>query len=343
MKKEVSVSLPQNLRKTEVDLFSSNLYYTLQSLTVKKLSNVFITYTGYCLNHEGLIKECHHDYPHQFSRFLKEASEAYYDSKDHPEKLIELNNNKTYLMIHHPWFMYYHWVCESLLRVWMVKEEVKNMVLLLPAHYQYNNFVLSSLKPFKFKGIYFIPEGKNLMVRHVIMPQIKPIMEGYDALQMKEIRNFYQGFVRKQKAIQNNLGERLYVSRSKSARRKIMNEEEVINVLLKYNFTIIYNEDYSFLEQVAIYSNARYLISIHGSGLTNMIFMKENSVVFELYKQITNPNDWHSLIFWYMADAMGHEYYQQVCEPVNNNDDIFNANIVVNIDLMCNNLRMMFA
>jgi capsular polysaccharide biosynthesis protein len=341
MKKKISVSLPANIRDEEMCLFLPFSTYELNSLKLKKIKNAFVTYNGYCLDKNGLIKESHHHYPHQYGRFLKEASEFYHEAADNPHNLIELDNDHTYLLIHHPWFMYYHWICESLFRLWMVKDEIKNMILILPDYYQKTEFVMATLEPFLFNGFFFIPASKSVMVKNLSMPQIKPLMESYDATTMKEIRGFYQDYVRSKKDSYRFSGDRIYISRKKADRRKIINEHEVIDVLNKYNFTILNNEDYSFFEQVAIYSNAKCLVSIHGSGLTNMLFMADNSTVFELHKRKTNRGDWHSLIFWYMADALGHKYYHQICEPTDINHDIIHADLVVDIDLFERNLSKM--
>jgi capsular polysaccharide biosynthesis protein len=341
MSRQISVSLPVNLDKKDNLLFLPYVSYELIPLKIKKIKNAFVTYSGFCLTKNGLLKECHHDYPGQYMTFLKEASQYYHDASDDPEKLIELDDEHTYLLIHHPWFMYYHWICEAIFRLWMVRDKVEKLVLLLPESYKNYDFVLKTIEPFKFKAIFFIPEGKSLMVRNLCVPQIKPLMEGYDSVIMHAIVNFYQKYtVQIKKKVRKGFGERIYISRGKAGKRQIENDKEVIKLLLKYHFTILYNEDFSFWEQIAIYSQARYLVSIHGSGLTNMIFMQPGSRILEFHKRKTNPNDWHSLIFWYLADAAGHYYYHQICEPDEPDVNLFTANLIVDIDLLNRNLAL---
>jgi capsular polysaccharide biosynthesis protein len=202
-------------------------------------------------------------------------------------------------------------------------------------------FAKDSLEPFTFKNIFYIPPAKGVLVRTLCMPQIKPVMASYNPVALNDLNNIYIDYVNSVKKITCNLGERIYVSRKKSRRRKIENENEVIEILNKYNFTVIYNEDYSFFEQVAIYSQVKYLISIHGAGLTNMLFMQSPAAIFELHKKQTNTSDQHSLIFWYMADALGLKYYHQICEPTDNDDDFFEADFIVDIELLKRNLKLM--
>ena len=53
---------------------------------------------------------------------------------------------------------------------------------------------------------------------------------------------------------------RLYVSRSDAKARRILNEEEVIKFVKSYNFEVINPGDFTFIEQISIFSNARLLI-----------------------------------------------------------------------------------
>src|SRR6185369_5172319 len=76
--------------------------------------------------------------------------------------------------------------------------------------------------------------------------------------------------------------KRLYITRSRAGRRRIVNEDEVSSVLRKFGFATICAEDFSFAEQVAICSRARYIVSNHGAGLTNVLFMKDGGSVLEL-------------------------------------------------------------
>jgi capsular polysaccharide biosynthesis protein len=343
MKTPITVHLPVNVGSDDLHLFEPYLKYKLSPQKVKTFKNVFVTYTGFCINNRGLIKESHHDHPHQMDDYLVEASYYYHNAIDLQENQIVLDDDKTYLLIHHPWYNYYHWICESVFRAWMVKDKKDDMILILPDYYGKTDFVMGSLEPFGFKNIFFIPANKSLLIRTLCLPQIKPKVDSYNYKMVNQIKQFYLQYVIKEKKITIDIGERIYISRKKAHRKKIFNEEELETILLKYKFSIVNNEDYCFLEQVAIYSKARYLVSIHGSGLTNMLFMVNGSSIMEFHKRKTNDADWYSPAFWYFADALGYKYYHQMCEPTNVNDDYFNANYIVDIELFNKNLELMFS
>lgn len=339
----VRVPLPVNIEKNALPLFEPYTEYVISPLQVKRLKNVFVTYTGLAINKSGLIRECHHDYPEQLHICSQEASFHYHQASDNPDKWIDLDNEHTYLLIHHPWYNYYHWICECILRLWLVKDKKDQLILLLPDHYEHSDFITGSLEPFEIKKKFYIPRDKSVFVKNLCMPQIKPICDSYHIGKLIEIRNFYLDYVRNVKKIDIHLGERIYLSRKKAARKKVVNETEVEKVLSRYNFTVVYNEDYTFLEQISIYANAQYLVSIHGSGLTNMLFMKEGSTILEFHKAKTNTLDRPSFVFWYQAAALDFRYFHQLCEPITEDDDYFFGDFDIDIALLEKNLAAIFA
>ncbi len=342
MSKKITVSLPLNVKPDELPLFEPFLSYELTPQKIKNFKNVFVTYSGFCLNDKGMIKESHHDHPHQLEDYRNETAYYYYNIEDHPEDLITLDDDHTYLLIHHPWFNYYHWILECIFRAWMVKDKKDDMILLLPDYYGKTDFIMAPLEPFGFKQILFIPAGKCLLVKNLCIPQIKQKVDSYDYKMLQDVRHFLLDYASKQKNTALDLGERIYISRKKAQRKKVDNEEEIEPILLKYGFTLVNNEDYTFWEQVVIYSKAKYLVSIHGSGLTNMLFMQDGTSILEFHKIKTNDKDWHSKAFWYLAEALDYKYYQQLCQPTDVNADYFNANFIVDTATLEKNLAMMF-
>ena len=106
-------------------------------------------------------------------------------------------------------------------------------------------------------------------------------------------------------------GERVYISRAHAPRRKVMNEDEVTEYLREQGFTIIYLEEHDFAEQISIMAGVRYLVSIHGAGLTNILFMQPGSRVLELQMQ----DDGTSHYYYTLSADLGIGYYYQFCAP----------------------------
>lgn len=341
-KKTVNVPLPLNLADDERWLYEPYLSYELAPVKIKMMKNVFVTFSGFCMNNKGLIKESHHDYDFQYSYYLNEAATYYYDVEDNPENLVVLDDDKIYLAIHHPWFNYYHWICESIFRLWLARKRLDKVVLILPEHYKDADFITGSLEPFNITNIFYLPNGKSAMVKNLCLPQIKPICDSYNAKHLLQVSGFYRNYVNSIKKIKVERIEKLYVSRKFAPRRKVINEPDVITVLTDHGFTIFHPEKFTFLEQVAIFSDVKYIIGEHGSGLTNLLFMKKGASILELHKDKTHELDRPGFLFWYMADALQIHYYHQLCET-HGEEDYFEGDYIVNINLLKKNLAMMLA
>lgn len=110
--------------------------------------------------------------------------------------------------------------------------------------------------------------------------------------------------------------ERIYISRSKANRRRIANEEALVNLLKKKGFVILNAEELSVDEQAKIFHNAKIVIGPHGSGFTNLVFSKPNTCVIEIdhgligeqrsfYKRMTKIMQGH--YYGYYADLVTEE------------------------------------
>lgn len=339
MERRVTVPYPLNINDIDRHRYLPHLSYTLKEQRIKYFNNVFLTFSGLCMNSKGLIKECHHNYPVQIDDYRSEAAKYYYDALDNPDNVIVLDDDNTYLAIHHPWFNYYHWICESIFRLWMVRKKLDKLILILPEYYRDADFIMGSIEPFNIKNIFFIPNGKSLLIKNLCLPQIKPECDSYNGMQVRQIRSYYSKYVSTIRPSVTKI-QRLYVSRKLAGRRAIINEDEIITIIKKYNFDIFYPEKHSFLEQVAIFSTVKYLVGTHGSGLTNMLFMGPGTSLLELHKDKTNELDHPSPLFWYMAEALGIKYYHQLCDTPGR-EDYFEGDYLIDADRFEKNLQNM--
>ena len=73
----------------------------------------------------------------------------------------------------------------------------------------------------------------------------------------------------------------IYISRNKASKRRVLNEDAVLNHVSKYGFQKVYPEEYSLSEQIALFRGARAVISPHGAGLANLVFCYPGTKVIE--------------------------------------------------------------
>ena len=83
--------------------------------------------------------------------------------------------------------------------------------------------------------------------------------------------------------------KRLYISRTKAAFRRIVNENEISPFLEEHGFEKVLAEDLSLAEQVKLFGTAAAIVSGHGAGLTNLIYCMAGSVVGEIYIEGVPP------------------------------------------------------
>jgi capsular polysaccharide biosynthesis protein len=77
--------------------------------------------------------------------------------------------------------------------------------------------------------------------------------------------------------------DRIYISRA--GRRRVLNEDELIRMLLKYDFKILEDKPRSVTEQFQVYNNASFIMGPHGASFSNIIWARPNTHLFELFPQ----------------------------------------------------------
>lgn len=99
--------------------------------------------------------------------------------------------------------------------------------------------------------------------------------------------NIYSVYDKISKSINNNFKtyDKIYISRRTwtrqksnnigtdyTTRRKMINEDNLVEELSKLGFVEIFAEDYSLEEKIALFSNAKYVIGAIGGGMCNLLF-----------------------------------------------------------------------
>ncbi|MDB5261407.1 MAG: glycosyltransferase family 61 protein [Adhaeribacter sp.] len=110
---------------------------------------------------------------------------------------------------------------------------------------------------------------------------------------------------------------RLYISRGKAAKRRLLQEADIIKVLDAFGFTTIYAEDFTYAEQVRLFYNARLVVGAHGAGLTNILFGRDLQVV-ELH-----PADMVRSHYFMICKALGFNYHYLIGSAGNSKQDFY--------------------
>lgn len=244
--------------------------------------------------------------------------------------IMFLDTDKHYVLVHN-WFNYYHWLTETLPRIWVARQKLRSdFVLLLPEALSNVSFVTQSLCLFPELPVEYIPSKINtLLVKNLILVEQKPYCEEYDPDVFSGLITHIKSKLNIKKLTPGT--QKLYISRKLAGRRTLSNEDAVVEVFKKFNYTILYAEELSFTNQVELFSEARVVASLHGAGLTNMMWMPPGGTVLELHREIKKTSDHHSFVYFTLAAALSHRYFYQWCYQ-DNNSDFFEG--VLSIDLI---------
>lgn len=223
---------------------------------------------------------------------------------------------------------YFHWITEALPRLLAGGMDIKSSPVILPASYRQFSFIEESLEVAGF-SVRYLDERNFYLIKNILFITHFATGGNYNDYFIQKTRDT----LNKDAAIVTP-SRLVYISRGNAERRKIANEEALLPVLSKFHFEIVYCENLSFREQRNLFSQTKVLVSNHGAGLTNMIFMPKDSSILELrYK-----DDNHNNCYFSLASALGINYYYQQCPPVNKELEPYEADLIADKEIFAASL-----
>lgn len=128
--------------------------------------------------------------------------------------------------------------------------------------------------------------------------------------------------------------KRIYISRSKASTRRQFNENEVFNILKKYDFFTLYPEDYSITDQIAMFNNAEFIAGGSGAAFTNLIFCNKNCKVIIFAKNKIPFSGFSTIAAIVKAKLI---YYTDKISQVDDMKDIHEA-FYINVNSLNNDM-----
>jgi capsular polysaccharide biosynthesis protein len=98
-------------------------------------------------------------------------------------------------------------------------------------------------------------------------------------------------------------GRRLWVSRSRASRRRVVNEAEVLERLTPLGFESVDPDGLTVESQARTFAEAEVVVGPHGGGLTNVLFCAPGTRVIELFSPDHIP-----VVYWSLAEGAGLSY-----------------------------------
>jgi capsular polysaccharide biosynthesis protein len=322
--------LPVNFNDADLALFDHELQRAIPQTTLLTLKHIRVSPEGLLFKGTTILPESF-----AFPEHLREwklRSVVKFFAKNYVLRRSRRVENEM-LWITDYWSKgYFHWLTDALTRLYVVRDRINDVPLLLPAEFERLDYVKSSLEAFGVKRVDFIGPGEVLECQSLLMPSHTAPSGHYNE---EIIRGVREVLISAYGA--SDQGEKIYISRRRAAKRRIVNEEEVTGVLSAFGFRTIYAEELSFAQQVQICSRAHCIVSNHGAGLTNILFMPEAGSVLELRHREDRINN----CYFTLSSALNLNYFYQTCRPAEVGPDPHMANIVVDLKELEKNLQQL--
>lgn len=97
---------------------------------------------------------------------------------------------------------------------------------------------------------------------------------------------------------------RLYVSRNDAARRRILNEEEMVPILQKYGYQKIELSSLTFKEQMELFASAEKVVGPHGAGFSHLAFCQPGTPFLEIFSPA-----YVNICYWHLSGRVGLPYF----------------------------------
>jgi tetratricopeptide (TPR) repeat protein/capsular polysaccharide biosynthesis protein len=258
------------------------------------------------------------------NQLLKYAStgncELVFASQKLPEAL-ELEGKVVFLSAKHSSGNYYHWMFHVIARLELIEasgftlESIDKFVL----HTCHLSFHQETLK------ILGIPDKKIIETRFYPFIKAEEMIVPSLSLPCPSIRSV--NFLKNKFLItdREQLSTMIYISRKNASYRKVINENEVSDLLKNFGFTSVTLESMSVTQQASLMSSAQVVVSPHGAGLSNIIFCNPRTKIIEIF----SPNYVHNF-YHILSSYCDLEYYYLIGEEINDNRVTTQQDILVN-------------
>lgn len=268
-------------------------YYVYERYLMK-YSNVFATEHGVLFTKKKVFKETF-----IFNDHVKNYTPKFYRKLLKQRSVLKISGKNNIVLYNYWSSNYFHWLIDDLPRLDAILNNVPNsppVIVYIPdsaPQFVFDSLSHFNVSIFKFK-LSNVLHFEEVMYCNTLSPS------GFVHPNVKLLQNKFN-LITEAKS-DNSI---VYISRKNSAVRFISNENKFIAALNNIGVHIVHTEKLSLFEQMSIFSKARIVISTHGAGLTNSIFMNGGSVI-EIGS--TDTND-HPNCFSNLASILNLDYY----------------------------------
>lgn len=194
---------------------------------------------------------------------------------------------------------YFHFYSDVLGKLYMIHTQLphlKHLPLVIGEHMYRKKFFQFFLKHKEVSEFnwYVHKEDEVIETEKAYLLQPMP----YDMKYWMWIKSLATPYIQPQQA-----GKKIFINRPPQTGRHIENHEQIHDLVKSLGYEIIDLENKSLEDQIAIFSSASNIISIHGAGMTNLLFCHPGAYVLEIM-----PDERISSHYYWLSQKFGLHY-----------------------------------
>jgi capsular polysaccharide biosynthesis protein len=341
---------PVNMQPEWEHLFRPDHAYKQVKLGAKLLHNVFLNHYGLVINNGLLVPGCApnigfsgYDDGFYWPHWKKTIEQMLVSRFGKSIESRNLDDDRTYLVIHSPWFSYYFWLTECLPSLLMVREYLHELVLIYPEQWDRFAFVQETLALFPELKVERVKRDVHLRVKNLVMPEVKPWTPMFIPDLIFQVRELL--FNALDERGRNPAGatdaKSIYISRRSAARRKFTDEEAVEKTLSEYGFQAVRMEELDFFSQVQLMRDTWMLAGLTGAGHINIMFMQQQGGFLDLTNKEYITKSQYKFHYFKLCNLLEIKYGVSFFEHENapDADHYSNQNLIADLPLIRSDLQ----
>lgn len=230
---------------------------------------------------------------------------------------------------------YYHWMIEALPRLLLVQKQYPDSLLLVPdpcPHYIRRTLDLMGVtKRYPLTK----DTGKLVAVQQLVLPELVYYYQAHELDTLHKLEAAAKAYTSPLRqpagddtpapqeelivAVRQKLlaaykpkpvvpYRKVYVSRARQKTRRLLNEEEILPLLDKWGFELVFFEEMDLDAQISLMQETALLMGVHGANMVNILFLKSGIPVIEMLNQ-----EHFNEAYYLLASSFGLPYYSIPC------------------------------
>lgn len=172
---------------------------------------------------------------------------------------------------------YYHWLMDTAPR-WKILQAA--------GHREYDHILLHS-RTGHFQDEMLdrlnVPVKKRLRCSKNFVHQFERLVVPTMPYPMRQVAPWVCDWLRSYFPDRAGGPERIYLSRGRARKRRLVNEAELETRLQALGFVVVHPERLSVAEQARLFGSVKCVVATHGAGLTNMAFAPADALLIEIF------------------------------------------------------------